>query len=167
MEGHEFFEGENDGDEKLRAFIRRCLPLSTCHSRSLQPVAAHLSNRPSFLAPPSLSVVVSLVLVSSNIIASCRVSVSSRPLLAARSRLEHATDPPLATRYSPQNASISPFSHLEYTFGRNGKLLEANIEERNELTEKKRKPLYRKLCFVVELSRLDCVSDLSWLLVYS
>ncbi|MED6168008.1 hypothetical protein PIB30_008028 [Stylosanthes scabra] len=39
-------------------------------------------------------------------------------------------------------------AELEYTFGRKGKLLEEEIrdlaEERNELTEKKRKPLYRK-----------------------
>lgn len=39
-------------------------------------------------------------------------------------------------------------AELEYTFGRKGKALEEEIkdlaEERNELTEKKRKPLYRK-----------------------
>ncbi|XP_052115905.1 uncharacterized protein LOC107484460 [Arachis duranensis] len=39
-------------------------------------------------------------------------------------------------------------AELEYTFGRKGKLLEEEIrdlaEERNELTEKRRKPLYRK-----------------------
>ncbi|KAK7311800.1 hypothetical protein RJT34_10165 [Clitoria ternatea] len=39
-------------------------------------------------------------------------------------------------------------AELEYTFGRKGKVLEEEIrdlaEERNELTEKKRKPLYRK-----------------------
>ena len=40
-------------------------------------------------------------------------------------------------------------AELEYTFGRKGKFLEEEIrdlaEERNELTEKKRKPLYRKV----------------------
>ncbi|MCI69426.1 30S ribosomal protein S5, partial [Trifolium medium] len=39
-------------------------------------------------------------------------------------------------------------AELEYTFGRKGKALEEEIrdlaEERNELTEKKRRPLFRK-----------------------
>lgn len=43
-------------------------------------------------------------------------------------------------------------AELEYTFGRKGKALEEEIkdlaEERNELTEQKRKPLYRKVAFL-------------------
>jgi len=43
-------------------------------------------------------------------------------------------------------------AELEYTFGRKGKALEEEIkdlaEDRNELTEQKRKPLYRKVAFL-------------------
>lgn len=43
-------------------------------------------------------------------------------------------------------------AELEYTFGRKGKVLEEEIrdlaEERNSLTETRRKPLYRKVCML-------------------
>lgn len=43
-------------------------------------------------------------------------------------------------------------AELEYTFGKKGKVLEEEIrdlaEERNSLTETRRKPLYRKVCYM-------------------
>lgn len=47
-------------------------------------------------------------------------------------------------------------AELDHTFGKKGKVLEEEIrdlaEERNSLTEKKRRPLYRKVCYFIILS---------------
>lgn len=47
-------------------------------------------------------------------------------------------------------------AELDHTFGKKGKVLEEEIrdlaEERNSLTEKKRRPLYRKVCYSIIFS---------------
>lgn len=56
-------------------------------------------------------------------------------------------------------------AELEYTFGRKGKALEEEIrdlaEERNELTEKKRRPLFRKVVSHLPNSLIMCYASYS------
>lgn len=54
-------------------------------------------------------------------------------------------------------------AELDHTFGKKGKLLEEEIrdlaEERNDLTEKKRRPLYRKVSACIILLRFSLLID--------